>query len=173
VEMGTIAATHSGIMEGSGSLSCNDLLLQSAIDMHEFILGRLWLGNAFDLRDPRRLLNVGIEAVVDLAYEEPPAALPRDILYCRFPLNDGAGNRPEWLVTAIETVGRLIQRHVPTLVACGAGMSRSPAVVAAALATVRRESPESCLRELTAGRAHDVSPAFWGDVCIAYEQLAH
>lgn len=66
--------------------------------------------------------------------------LTRDIVYCRFPIVDGAGTRVQLLVTAIETVTRLIRLQVPTLVGCGAGMSRSPAIVAAALGIVRGDT---------------------------------
>jgi len=59
----------------------------------------LWLGNARDGRDLRAILDAGIQAVVDLAFEEPPAVLVRELTYCRFPLLDGAGN-PPWLLRA-------------------------------------------------------------------------
>ena len=55
--------------------------------------------------------------------------------------------------------------QVPTLVYCGAGMSRSPAVVAAALSIVQGGSPEDRLREVVAGHPHDVSPQLWEAVC--------
>jgi hypothetical protein len=140
--------------------------------MREIVSGCLWLGNAADVRDPRRLLGAGVEAVVDLAYEESPAALPRTMLYCRFPVVDGAGNRPQLLVTAIESTVGLVSRQIPTLVGCGAGMSRSPAILAAVLAIVRGQSPETCLQELLTAVPHDVSPTLWADVKIAYKELA-
>ena len=51
--------------------------------MHEIQSGLLWLGHALDIRDPKPLFDAGIEAVVDVAYEEPPARLPRQLIYCR------------------------------------------------------------------------------------------
>ena len=62
---------------------------------------------------------------------------------------------------AIQTVATLIKSQVPTLVYCGAGMSRSPAVVAAALSIVQGGSPEEKLKEIVAGYGHDVSPHLW------------
>ena len=124
----------------------------------------VWLGNALDARDLRRLYEAEIAAVVDLAIEERPAQLGREIVYLRFPLIDGAGNRPELLRLAIETVERLVKSQMPTLVACGAGMSRSPAIVAAALARVEKRAAEGVLQELVQGGPHDVSPLFWDDV---------
>jgi hypothetical protein len=40
--------------------------------MHEVIAGQLWIGNAIEARDTRRLLDLGIGALVDLAIEELP-----------------------------------------------------------------------------------------------------
>ncbi|MEM1062714.1 MAG: hypothetical protein AAGJ97_10365 [Planctomycetota bacterium] len=86
--------------------------------MREVVVGKLWTGNARDLRDARGVLGLGVEAVVDLAAEEPPAVYPRDTLCCRFPLVDGVGNRHATLAAAIETLTVLIDSSVPTLVAC-------------------------------------------------------
>jgi protein-tyrosine phosphatase len=55
----------------------------------------------------------------------------------------------------------MLKNQVPTLVYCGAGMSRSPAVVAAALSIVQGGCPEEKLREIVAGQSHDVSPQLW------------
>jgi len=130
----------------------------------------LWLGNAGDARDASRLIDSGIEALVDLAVEEPPPRLPRQIAYCRFPLTDGAGNPPGLLATAVFATACLIRHRVPTLVCCGSGMSRSPAIVAVALAVVRGDSPEDALRQIVAGCPHDVSPLLWSDVVNAYRR---
>jgi protein-tyrosine phosphatase len=108
----------------------------------------LWLGNARDRRDIRSVLDAGIQAVVDLAIEELPVAVTRELIYCRFPLLDGAGNPPWLLRAAVETVVAFLRAGVPTLVCCGAGMSRSPAVAAAALARVRGLSLELALGEI-------------------------
>jgi len=125
---------------------------------------QLYLGNALDARDVRRLYELEISVVVDLAMDEPPAQLGREIVYCRFPLVDGAGN-PDWLLrAAIETTSRFVQSEVKTLVACSGGMSRSPAIVAAVLALQMGKSPEDCLLELVAGHPHDVSPLLWQGV---------
>src|SRR5262245_48646478 len=102
--------------------------------MREVIPGRLWYGNARDARDVRGLLNLGIRAEIDVAIEEQASVLPRDVIYCRFPILDGAGNRGEVIRAAVYTVAEFVRSQVPTLVACGAGMSRSPAIAAAAIA---------------------------------------
>ncbi len=64
----------------------------------------LWLGHAGDARDPLRLNDLGIAALVDLARDEPPTRPSRDLIYCRFPLVDGARQSPDWLIrVAVET----------------------------------------------------------------------
>ncbi len=124
----------------------------------------LWVGHAGDGGDARRLLDLGIEAVVQVAAEEPSPSLPRGLVYLRFPLIDGSGNLPVHLMMAIGAVEGLIRLRVPTLVCCGMGLSRSPAVAAVALAQVRREPPEEALRFLEACHPVDVLPGFWREI---------
>ena len=135
--------------------------------MREILPGGLWIGNAGDGRDPERLLRDGILAVINLAAEEPSPVLPRSMVYCHFPITDGAQDSQGVLGVAIQTLVALLKKQVPTLVYCGAGMSRSPAVVAAALSIVQGGSPEEKLREIVAGQPHDVSPQLWAAVCRA------
>jgi hypothetical protein len=124
----------------------------------------LWLGTALDARDPRRIYEHEIAAVIDLAIDEPPAQLGREIIYCRFPLTDGGGNSQSLLRLAIETTTSHLRESIPTLVACSGGMSRTPAIVAAALSLWRGTPPDECLLELVAAQPHDVSPLLWHDV---------
>ncbi len=126
----------------------------------------LWLGHAGDARDLAGLHALGILAVVDLAREEPPAPVSRDLAYFRFPLVDGSEN-PAWLLRlAVETVARLVRDQVPTLVSCGAGMSRSPAITAASLALVEGRPIEECLEDILTGAASDISPSLWREVKV-------
>ena len=133
--------------------------------------GSLWIGNTTDLRKPAALYEAGVAAVVDLAYEAAPTVLPRDLIYARFPLIDGEGNERHLLQAAIQTVAMLLRLKIPMLVACGAGMSRSPAVAAVATACVFGGSPEVRLAELATEIAHDVSPAFWHELREAMRGL--
>lgn len=132
----------------------------------------LWLGHTGDLRHVAELFAAGIVAVVDLASNEPATLLPREFVYCRFPIVDGGGN-PAWLLRrAVETVAALTEANVATLVCCSAGMSRSPAILSAALAKVARSSPADTLARVTAGQASDVSPALWSEILAAMEYRA-
>ena len=58
--------------------------------MREILGNRLWIGNAGDGRDPERLLRDGVATVINLAAEEPSPVLPRSLVYCHFPIMDGA-----------------------------------------------------------------------------------
>ena len=124
----------------------------------------LWIGHVGDVRNPSALLAAGISAVVDLALNEQPASLPRELVYCRFPLIDGPGNRPALLRTVVETVASLLRSGTPTLVYCGAGMSRSPAVAGAAIALVRGCSLAAGLAAALQSGPGDVSPGLWAEI---------
>ncbi|MHB8899994.1 MAG: dual specificity protein phosphatase family protein [Thermoguttaceae bacterium] len=132
--------------------------------MRRVVSDRLWIGNALDARNITGVLELGIAAIIDLAIEEPPIQFPRDVIYCRFPLLDGSGNEPAILRAAIEATATFIASRIPTLVACGAGMSRSPAVVAAAIAIAEGTVLSDVLSKLTAGYPHDVSPGLLAEI---------
>ena len=86
--------------------------------MRSIIPDLLFIGNARDARDVRAVLSFGVQAVVDLAANEPAIQYPRDIAYCRFPLTDGTGNDPAILRLAVSTTAEFIQAKIPVLVAC-------------------------------------------------------
>jgi len=139
--------------------------------MREVLPDLLWIGNAIEARNVSQVLQLGVQAVVDVAIEEKPAVFPRDIAYCRIPLADGAGNRAEFLRMAVGLLGQLIASKCRTLICCGAGMSRSPALGAVAIARLRGETPEKVLLEIAEQGPHDVSPIFWSELCRAVAEL--
>ena len=69
---------------------------------------QLWIGHAGDGRDSRGIIERDIQAVVQLAIDEPVIHTPREIIYCRYPLLDGEGNSPRLLRLAIDAVAALI-----------------------------------------------------------------
>lgn len=132
---------------------------------------RLFLGNAMDARDLKLLYDNQIAAVVDLAANEPPAQLARDMIYCRFPIIDGDGNPNAIIETAVRCVATLMENNFRTMVACSAGMSRSPAIAAAAIAISTKKHPDDCLTTITSNAPHDVSPILWSRVKIVYDEI--
>jgi protein-tyrosine phosphatase len=131
----------------------------------------LWIGHVGDVRDLRSLFSTGILAVIDLALNEPPARLPRELVYCRFPLIDGAGNPPWLLRAAVDCVAHFLRCGTQTLVYCGAGMSRSPCIAAAAIAAVRGCLADEALMEVAKSGPVDVMPGLWAEVKAM--QLSH
>jgi hypothetical protein len=125
---------------------------------------------ASDGRNLQEVLDTGIRAIVQLAMEEPPLQPPRDLIFCRFPLLDGTGNDPVLLKLAIHAVATLQTNRIPTLVCCAGGMSRSPAIAAAALSAVEKKPLEECLEIVTEFYPADVLPGLWEEVRYAVER---
>jgi protein-tyrosine phosphatase len=134
--------------------------------MNQITPYRIWVGHAGDGRAFQEVFGRGIKVVVQLALEEPPLQPPRELVYLRFPLLDGSGNDPATLHLAISCVANLLKQRTPTLVCCGGGMNRSPAIVAAALSTVEHADVEECLRRVIKSHPADLSPGLW-------EQIRH
>jgi hypothetical protein len=135
----------------------------------------LWLGHAGDGRNFRQILDAGIKAVVHLAAEEPSPPLPRELVFFRFPLIDGEGNSGHLLLLTLGTVTHLLKMRLPTLMYCSVGLSRTPAIAAAALAILDRENPDVTLQRVLKGHPADVSPALWSEVkahCLQVMGLA-
>ncbi len=132
--------------------------------MRNVYLNLLYVGNAMDARDLRAIYNNRVVAVVDLAINEAPAQLGRDIIYCRFPLNDGGGNNDKLIAIAVRTLADLIRNEMRTLVACSAGMSRAPTVAAASVALLTGRDPDECLTEIIYNAPNDVSPILWAHI---------
>lgn len=132
--------------------------------MREVLSQLLWIGNARDARDVKRVLDLGIAAVIDLALEEPPITFPREIVYCRLPLIDGDENNPAILKTAIETTTCFVQSEVPTLIACSGGMSRSPAIASAALSLINKSCFADMIKQIATEGPCDVAPGLWNAI---------
>lgn len=124
----------------------------------------LWLGHAGDGRDLKGILDQGIQAVVQLAVEEPAPQLAHDLIFMHFPIVDAAGNDPKLLGLAMMSIDQLLQMQIPLLVCCGGGMSRAPALAAGALAMFIDKKPETCLKRIAKHHPADVTPGLWEDV---------
>jgi protein-tyrosine phosphatase len=131
----------------------------------------LFISDAISARDLKQIYDHEIRAVVDLAANERPAGLGRDLIYCRFPLSDGHTNDDAMLECSILCLESLLNRHFRTLVACSAGMSRSPLIAAAAVSLQTGDSLADCLARITADAPHDVSPSLLSSVNRVHAKL--
>ena len=135
--------------------------------MHEIHPKLLWVGHALDVREPRAVIDAGITAIIDLAYEEAVAQIPRSLTYCRFPLHDGGGNPPEQLVQVLRSATGFLRSGTPTMIACSAGLSRSPTVAAFALAHHLSQTPEEVLTRIADVKALEWNSELWSDMAAA------
>lgn len=124
----------------------------------------LWIGHLGEGRALEKLERQGIRAVVQLAVEERPLELPREMIFYRFPLVDGCGNDADLLGLAIAAVASLVRRQIPALVCCGAGMSRSPSIAAAGIAISEIMPPEQALQIVNKHHRTDVLPGLWQEI---------
>jgi protein-tyrosine phosphatase len=132
----------------------------------------LLIGNAHEVRDLRQLYDRDIRHIIDLAANETPACLGRDQTYVRIPLLDGSGNDDDSIELAITTAVLLIRREKRTLIACSAGMSRSPCIAAASLALVTGDKLEDWISRIVATGPHDVSGTLWQQVHTVYQKMS-
>ncbi len=139
--------------------------------MHEIHPNLLWIGNASDVREPRTLFDAGVTTVIDVAYEESPTQIPRQLTYCRFPLNDGGGNAPNMLLQALRTTTDFLGSGTRTIIACSAGMSRSPTIAAFALAHHLSENPDDVIARIGRVKSLELKPELWADMLIALDKL--
>ena len=125
------------------------------------ITGRLlWVGNPGDTLNVRGIIDAGIEAVVEVADNEPPATLPREIVRCRFPLSDGGDNSAWLLRLAADTVAAFLRARIPAIVCCSGGMNRSVCIAAAGLSIANGHQLDETLIEVIGSGPADVSPRF-------------
>lgn len=129
------------------------------------------IGNASDARNKALISQSGIKAVVDLAIEEPPSTPLQDLISYRFPLHDGEGNSQAILQLAITSIHSLLVTGIPCLVACSAGVSRSPLIVAAAMSQYQNESIQDVLHRIALFHSLDVSPILFKDVSMAVDAI--
>lgn len=133
--------------------------------------GQLFVGDAISARDLKQIYDHEIAAVLDLAANESPAVLGRDIIYCRFPISDDGSNDDALLSAVIEYSINLLEHNFRTLVACSAGMSRSPIIAASAMSIVRRVPLDETILAITANAPRDVSPSFFASVQKIHARL--
>jgi predicted protein tyrosine phosphatase len=139
--------------------------------MHQMTPHALWLGHAGDAREPALICDTEIQHVVQLAIEESVPVVVREVGLARVPLFDGQGNDADLLRIAIVTCVELLRLKRRTLICCGAGLSRTPAIAACALAVYQEKDPGACLRDMGRRIPTDVSPGLWNDLLSVHASL--
>lgn len=129
------------------------------------------IGNARHARDNSLISKSGIAAVIDLAMEERPVALFRDLISLRIPLHDGDGNSAAIIQLAVKSTYSLLAAGIPCLVACSAGLSRSPLIAAAAISLYQDETINKVLQRIAVQHPLDVSPILLRDVSKIVDEL--
>ena len=128
----------------------------------------LWLGHSGDANNIRLVMDTGIQAIIDLAANEKPIPMPREIIVCRFPMLDGAGN-PPWLIQhAINCATDLLRNHIATLIYCSAGMSRTPMIAGAAVAKLKSWSLMKGIQFVVGNGPADLSPGLLNEVTSVF-----
>jgi protein-tyrosine phosphatase len=127
-----------------------------------------WIGHAGDAANFKLIFELSIRAIVQLAAEEPVLQTPRELVSLRFPLFDGVGNDLATVRLAVETISRLIADDIRTLISCSGGMSRSPAILAAAIAFHDRRHLTEALKRITEAGPSEVSPGLWNEIAALY-----
>jgi atypical dual specificity phosphatase len=103
------------------------------------ITEEIYLGNLSDAGNPEWLQDGSPTAVLKLTPGDPAESYPDAVVVREVPLVDGPGNDYADFEAAVEALLDLLVNHT-VFVHCRAGVSRSGAVTAAALA-IRRNIP--------------------------------
>lgn len=92
------------------------------------ITNRIYIGNFADAQDTEMLMEKGITGILNVCQQKNNRV--DEIEYVHIPLHDGQGNSLMEIVSAIDTLHSLLDRHKRVLVHCAHGIHRSPAIVA-------------------------------------------
>ena len=113
----------------------------------------LWVGAAPDLRQARRLVRDGVNAVVDLRSEGNVSenVWPSEVEVMRVGLQDHGSPTVDELRAAAQAVSGLMRRGREVLVHCHAGIERGPSVACATL-VLQGWPLDEAFRRVTASR---------------------
>jgi atypical dual specificity phosphatase len=100
------------------------------------VLPRVYLGNFLNAEDPALLLEHGVGLLFTVCSQSPRRHYRR-MVRMHMPLLDGPGNEVADFYFAVATVHWLLMAEEPPtmLIHCRGGISRSPAVLATAMAS--------------------------------------
>lgn len=125
----------------------------------DFVNDRIAIGNRREAEDLSSLQEMGITAVLNVAWDLDISYGPGDggahtfpMEYHKVGLIDGEGNEPATLLAAALVLSQLLRRHKRVFVHCHAGVSRSPTVVSLYLADAEDISFDQALERVRSAR---------------------
>lgn len=125
------------------------------------IAPRLYLGSVNDLKNRALIESKGITAIVSVCRYVPHKEY-QNCIRIHVPLEDGEGNTLARFTCAANNVYGLLGAYRETVfVHCRAGMSRSPAVVAAAYAKYRGVTFREAVAYIKKVRDISINPALF------------
>ncbi len=131
------------------------------------VLDWLYVGSLDDAENYKRLREAGIEALLSLAY---PVKHP-DILISYVPFDDGEPIPEEVFYKALSFVRRKRREGRKILIACSAGVSRSPIIAVAVLHELVGyplvEAFRTVIHQVHSAFPH---PTLWASLCHYYGQ---
>ncbi len=118
------------------------------------ITEHIWIGNSDEAKDRKSLQLTGIRSILCLdGCMTRVTAGEAGVDHVEVvELMDGAGNRPEVFLRAVELLRDLAAKHPPVLVHCYAGRSRSAAVVCKFFMREEGNSLVEAMRRITSKR---------------------
>jgi dual specificity MAP kinase phosphatase len=133
------------------------------------VLDWLYVGPVQDAEDYAALKEAGIGAVLTLAW---PISHPDDIAVKRVYFEDGEPIPDEVFYEALSFVRQQRRRGRKILIACSAGVSRSPTIAIAVLHELEGYPLVEAFRTVL-GRVHIAQPraATWSSLCRFYGQI--
>lgn len=112
----------------------------------------LFVGTVADAGDKALLREHEITSIVSLTHAEPDGGFPSDLPVKSVPMRDGPRNDLQRFDQAVTHVRSCLKTGDNLLVHCSAGASRSPAVVATALALYNEIGLEAAFEQIATHR---------------------
>lgn len=115
------------------------------------IENKIYLGDYNDAHAENEIEAKGIETIVNLSgatAEDIPREIVKNKNWYHIPIADGSGNKDSVLYTAIRVTKDALSMEEKVLVHCAMGASRSPAILAAAMALEKDTSYDEELEKL-------------------------
>lgn len=123
------------------------------------VTDNLYIGSATDAADHPTYTEYGIDAVVNLAYDDPTDGYPEYVTVHRHAFDDGPDAYTGTFHDAVTTVLNLLDAGNTVLVHCHRGVSRSGSIAAAVIAAQTDTSVTDAVDQITAVTGEEPHPA--------------